>query len=96
MSLDSDFRVHIVTKRSTLTTRHPPPHYSWANPAYGVVHSSIVAAQRNLLEGLRGEGLAETTGADNLETLRIVSACYDSIAKDRVVRIDVAKNRARR
>lgn len=95
-SLGADFRVHVVTKRGTTTTRHPPPHYAWANPAYGVVHSSIVAAQRNLLQGLRGEGVAETTGADNLETLRIVSACYESIAKSSVVRIAGATNRARR
>jgi predicted dehydrogenase len=96
VSLDRDFKVHVVTKRSVTTTRHPPPHYAWANPAYGVVHSSIVAAQRNLLQALRGEGKAETTGTDNLETLRLVSACYDSIAESKVVRIDRATNRARR
>jgi predicted dehydrogenase len=95
VSLDADFRVHVVTKRGTITTRHAPPYYAWASPAYGVVHSSIVAAQRNLLQALRGEGVAETTGADNLETLRIVSACYDSIAKGGVVRLDKAKQRAR-
>ena len=96
VALDADFRVHVVTKRGTTTTRHAPPHYAWANPAYGVVHSSIVSAQRNLLTALRGEGVAETTGADNLETLRIVSACYDSIAKGGVVKIGHAPNRGPR
>lgn len=92
VSLAADFKVHVVTKRGTTTTRHPPPHYAWADPAYGVVHSSIVAAQRNLLQALRGRGEAETTGADNLETLRLVSACYDSIAEGCVVTIDDATN----
>jgi predicted dehydrogenase len=93
VSLDADFNVEVVTKRRTVTTRHPPPHYPWANPAYGVVHSSIVAAQRNLLDGMRGEGVAETSGADNLETLRLVSACYDSIASGGVVRVSREKSR---
>ena len=55
VTLDREFAVHVVTKRGTTTTRHPPPHYAWADARYGVVHASIVAAQRNLLAGLRGE-----------------------------------------
>src|SRR5690606_9389337 len=87
LSLGADFNVRLVTKRNTTTTRHPPPHFAWADPAYGVVHSSIVAAQRNLLGGLRGEAEAETTGADNLETLRLVNACYESIESGAVVAV---------
>ena len=49
------------------------------------MHSSIVAAQRNLLDGLRGVAAAETTGTDNLETLRLVAACYDAIDRGNVV-----------
>ena len=96
ISLDADFNVRVVTKRETTTTRHPPPHYPWANPAYGVVHSSIVAAQRNLLGALRGESEAETSGADNIETLRLVNACYESIASGSVVAVKPARIRARR
>src|SRR5688500_8596343 len=87
VSLEADYNIRVVTKRGSTTTRHPPPHYAWANPTYGVVHSSIVAAQRNLLGALRGECTAETTGADNLKTLQLVSACYDSIASGSVVNV---------
>lgn len=96
VSLDSDYNVHVVTKRGTTSTRYPPPNYAWANPSYGVVHSSIVAAQRNLLGALRGECAAETTGTDNLETLRIVASCYESIATGTAVRLKGASKRARR
>lgn len=61
--------------------------YAWANPEYMLVHSSMVGCHRNLLAGLRGETPAETTGADNLRTLELVHACYDSAASGRVVRI---------
>ena len=45
--------------------------YHWLDPAYAVVHSSIVDCNRNILNGLRG-GKAETTGEDNLKTVN----CY--------------------
>ena len=86
-SLDREFAVHVVTKRGTTTTRHPPPHYAWADARYGVVHASIVEAQRNLLAGLRGEARGETTGDDNLKTLRLVYGCYESIASGKVVTV---------
>lgn len=87
-ALDLDFNIQVVTARGTTTTRHPPPGYSWADPRYGVVHASIVDAQRNLLGALRGEATAETTGADNLETLRLVFACYESARRATVVRLE--------
>ena len=87
VSLERDFAIHVVTKRGTTTTRHPPRRYKWADPRYGVVHASIVAAQRNLLAGLRGEAPAETTGADNLKTLRLVYGCYESIQSGKVVKV---------
>jgi predicted dehydrogenase len=86
-ALDLDFNIHVVTDRGTTTTRHPPPFYAWADARYGVVHASIVDAQRNLLAALRGEAVAETTGRDNLETLRLVFACYESARRGAVVRL---------
>jgi len=87
ISLDFDFNLHVVTRSGITTTRHPPPSYPWADARYAVVHASIVDAQRNLLAGLRGEGAAETTGADNLETLRLVFACYESAERGEVIRL---------
>ena len=87
VTLDREFAVHVVTKRGTTTTRHPPPHYAWADARYGVVHASIVAAQRNLLAGLRGKARADTTGEDNLKTVRLVYACYESIRTCKVVKV---------
>ena len=48
---------------------------------------AVVAAQQNILAGLRGETRAETTGEDNLNPLRLVYACYESIASGKVVRV---------
>jgi predicted dehydrogenase len=85
LSLTTDYWLRVTTAEGTHSRRCPPPRYSWADPAYEVVHASIVDCQRNLLAGLRGEHPAETTAEDNLKTLRLVYAAYDSAANDRVV-----------
>jgi D-apiose dehydrogenase len=62
-----------------------PLTYPWADPAYALIHSSIVACHRNLLAALRGTGEAETTGVDNLRTLALVFAAYESAGAGRAV-----------
>jgi len=79
VELSTDYWIKVTAANGTTTKRFPPAHYSWVNPAYEVVHSSIVACQANLLQGLNG-GSAETTGEDNLRTMRLVFASYESAA----------------
>lgn len=78
LELGPDYWVRMTTKAGTLSQRCPPPRYSWADPAYDVVHSSIVLCNANLLGALRGDKPGETTGDDNLKTVRLVFASYDS------------------
>lgn len=78
LELAPEYWLRLTTAAGTTAEVRPPPHYSWADPAYEVVHASIVACNGDLLRSLRGEGIAETTGADNLNTVRLVSAAYDS------------------
>ncbi len=74
--------IKVTTKDGTVSERHPPTMYPWVDPRYAIVQSSIVACNANLLAALRGAGPAETTADDNLRTLRLVYAAYDS-ARDR-------------
>lgn len=62
----------------TEVMRVPPPRYAWADPAYDIVQASMPTCQADLLNHLRGKRTAETTGADNLETVRLVFAAYES------------------
>ena len=87
LELDHDHWVRVTTGAGTHSRRYPPPAYPWADPAYAVVHASIVACNANLLAALRGEGSAETTGDDNLRTVRLVFAAYESAANGQVVRL---------
>jgi predicted dehydrogenase len=85
LTLGPDFWVRVTTEDGVRARRYPPPRYAWADPAYDLVHSSIVPCNENLLHGLRGTGKAETTGEDNLETMRLVFAAYESAASGQVL-----------
>jgi predicted dehydrogenase len=86
IELCADYILRITTAKGTDVQRHPPPRYAWADPAYDIAHASIVDCHRNLLDALRGEGRGETTGEDNLKTLELVFAAYDSAKAGKVVR----------
>lgn len=86
--LTSDCWLRVTTKEGTQSRRVPPPAYEWAHPEYGFFQAAIVACHANLLAGLRGEGKAETTGEDNLKTIRLVYAAYDSAREGRVMHFE--------
>ena len=85
VEITPDFWLRVTTSHGTYARRVPPVHYAWADPSYDVVHASIVACNANFLAALRGEGPAETTAEDNLQTLRLVYAAYDSARSGRAV-----------
>jgi predicted dehydrogenase len=85
--LDLDYWIRITTNEGTHIQRCPPPRYAWADSRYEVVHSSIVGCQANLLAAMRGECAAETSGEDNLKTVRLVFAAYESAAKGQVLSV---------
>jgi predicted dehydrogenase len=86
IELCADYVIRLTTSRGTKTTRHAPPRYAWADPAYDIAHASIVPCNANLLGALRGSGKAETTGQDNLKTLGLVFAAYESARTNSVVK----------
>lgn len=85
LELAPDYWVRVTTQEGTLAKRHAPPRYAWADPAYDVVQASIVDCHADLLGHLSGKGAAETTGDDNLRTVRLVFAAYESAAGDKIV-----------
>jgi predicted dehydrogenase len=85
IELGSNYWLRVTTQQGTHSRRVPPPRYAWADPAYDVVQSSIVPCNADLLRALKGEGNAETTGEDNLETVRLVFSAYDSAVANQVI-----------
>jgi predicted dehydrogenase len=87
IEVTDDYWLRVTTKKGTLSRRHAPPRYAWADPSYDLSQSSMVPCHRDLLAALRGQRSAETTGADNLRTMELVFAAYDSARRDAVVKL---------
>ncbi len=84
LNLSHDFELKITTRAGTHSKKIQPVMYDWVDPAYAVVHSSIVDCNRDILEGLRGSK-SEMMGEDNLKTVELVWACYESAAAGKIV-----------
>lgn len=78
IELRKDFEIWTTTHNGIEITREPPPMYPWLDSDYAAVHASIVDCHRNLLDAVKGKTIGETTGVDNLRTLKLVFAAYES------------------
>jgi D-apiose dehydrogenase len=85
LELGPDFWIRETTAEGTLATRHKPPRYAWADPAYDLAHASIVPEQANIARALKGLEHGETSGEDNLKTMRLVFKSYESAASGQVI-----------
>lgn len=84
IQLTHDFQLRIHTTMGTQVSTIRPQMYPWLDPDYAVVHSSIVDCNRDILNGLQG-GNCETSGADNLNTVKLVWGAYTSATTRTVV-----------
>jgi D-apiose dehydrogenase len=86
--LTSDYWIKTTDSKETRAQRFPPIPYSWADPNYAIVHDSIVECHRNLTAALTGTAEGETTGTDNLKTLKLVFASYESARTKRTIQLN--------
>jgi predicted dehydrogenase len=86
--LDRHYWVRVTTESGTRCNRYPPTYQPWMKPDYLASHASIAPCNAHLLQALRGEGEAETTGEDNLKTLRLSFAAYESARTGNAVRLN--------
>jgi D-apiose dehydrogenase len=87
IELAPDLWLRVTTAAGTTAQRHAPPMYAWADPRYAVAHASIVPCNANLLQALQTDRPAETSGEDNLKTMRLVYSAYESAASNQVVEL---------
>lgn len=80
-----DYWVRVTTRSGTYANRFPPYNYWWAAFDHLIVHESIVNCNKHLKMALQGEIVPETTAEDNLKTLKLVYAAYDSSRDNKVI-----------
>lgn len=87
VELGPDYWIRVTTSSGTQSRRYPPHHYPWADPAYDLVHASIVPCNANILQALQGGPAAETRAEDNIKTVRLVFGAYESARSGQTVRL---------
>ncbi len=86
IELAPDLWVRVTTSDGTTAERFEPPHFAWADPKYALVQTSMVALHQHFYAVLTGKtAVAESTGQDNLKTLELVFAAYESSKLNQVV-----------
>lgn len=83
--LSPDYRFDITTHTRQQTEQIRLPEYDWVNPQYAVVQTSMVELHRHFLLGLRNGQPVETTGADNLRSLELTYAAYESARRGETI-----------
>jgi len=85
--LGPKFEIKTTTREGTRSEIVRFPSYSWADPDYIVNHESGIHINKNILEDIQKKGKAENSGEDNLETVRLIWAAYDSAARGEKIKV---------
>jgi predicted dehydrogenase len=82
-----NYRVRVTTGDGTAEESVAPKQYPWVDGQYAIVQSSMVDCHRHLLSALRRLEPAETSGVDNLQSMRLVFAAYESARGKKVIHL---------
>ncbi|UOE51032.1 Gfo/Idh/MocA family oxidoreductase [Mucilaginibacter sp. SMC90] len=85
IQLTSNYEIRITTRNGTSSITADPPVYSWADPDYLLIHSSIVDCNREILASLTDGTVSENAGASNFETVKLVHASYASAKENKLI-----------
>jgi predicted dehydrogenase len=78
--LGADYRLTIHSSGRTEHQDVPPPRLPWAERPWHNIQESVFNIECHFVECLKTGAEPETSGADNLKTLALVYAAYDSAA----------------
>lgn len=86
IKLEPDLLIKTTTQAGTTSETVFYQKYWWQTERLTNEPPSIVSCNENILNDLLGKAKAETTGDDNLKTVELVFAAYDSALRNEVVK----------
>jgi predicted dehydrogenase len=86
--LDADYKFAITTGGQTTHETMTMQKYWWQTERLEPEPPSIVECNRDILNDMLNKGKAETTAADNFETVRLVWAAYESAKSGKVIQME--------
>lgn len=78
LELAQDYRLTVMADGRRETRDVSPRAYPWSQAPWDLVQDSVVAVQRHWVECLREARSPSTSGADNLRSLALTFAAYES------------------
>lgn len=86
LRLDAGYRLTLhAPGEATKRLGCEPPLHAWAQRPWHNIQDSVLNIQAHWLDCLRTGRAPQTSGADNLQTLRLVEAAYASAARQQAV-----------
>jgi predicted dehydrogenase len=87
LRLLQDYRLAITNSGGVVTRDVSPPLPPWGARPWHNIQDSVVNIQRHWVDSLNGGRPPETSGRDNVRTLALVEAAYQSAARGETVRV---------
>jgi D-apiose dehydrogenase len=87
LRLGLDYKLSITTKAGTTHTDVSPPLLPWASKPWHNIQESVLHIQQHWADCLLAKQEPDTSGRDNLQTLGLVEAVYQSAASNQVVHL---------
>ena len=83
--LGPDYELTVTTPAGVTRSEVSPRKFSWTTPDMEVIQDSVAAIQQHWADCVREGRPVESTGEDNLRTLSLVEAAYQSAASGQAV-----------
>jgi len=94
--VDADGLLRVITPTGRVEERLKPPSLPWQEPPGEWIQEAVLAIQQHFVDCLQQGQQPETHGRDNLETMRLVFAAYESAETNSSIRLqhDAGEGRA--
>ena len=83
--LDPGYALTVHSPNGTQTTNVGPRMLSWATQPWHMIQESVLNTQQHWVDSLRARSTPEPSGDDNLRTMALVEAAYESAASGQSV-----------
>jgi D-apiose dehydrogenase len=87
MKLDQGYQLTVTNRSGTTHHDVSPPLLSWASKPWHNIQESVLNIQKHWIDCLKNNAEPQTSGRDNLKTLALVEAAYQSAATGQTVQI---------
>jgi len=88
LRLNQGYQLEVTTAQTTRVQDVSPPVLPWASKPWHNIQESVLSIQQHWVDCLRSNTNPATSGADNLNTLALVEAVYQSAQSGQPISVE--------